>query len=494
MNLKTIAFLSLVLAAISSSCVNPEKGETLARQQCSACHLFPDPALLDKKTWEKSVFPEMAFRMGLNMSKLPGTNASELEEILKALPSGPLLSQEDWESIQHYYLRTAPDTLEIIPENQPFPLHQFQASALRLNIRAKSKLTMLKTDPATKKIFVGTREGKLYLLKNNLVPEDSFPLGSPPSSIIFSHTGNAFVSCMGIMDPNDQPAGAVLELNSADKNLWLRMDSLKRPVDIQQGDLNNDGQEDLVVSAFGNFTGALLAFEKTGNEYRQHTIHSFPGTRKTILGDFNNDGLTDILALIAQGDERIALFTNRGNFRFSYQVLLKFPPVYGSSYMEIGDFNGDGKQDILYTNGDNADYSAILKPYHGVRLFLNDGKNHFTESWFFPMHGASMARSFDFDEDGDLDIAAISFFPDFKNHPENSFIYLQNDRGKFTAFKTPLAASSRWITLESADIDEDGDADLLLGALAFPAGVPDSLFAVWGKNQNSLLVLRNTLR
>jgi hypothetical protein len=168
--------------------------------------------------------------------------------------------------------------------------------------------------------------------------------------------------------------------------------------------------------------------------------------------------------------------------------------VYGSSYFELCDFNADGKQDILYTNGDNADYSAILKPYHGVRIYLNDGKNHFSQSWFSPMYGASMARAGDFDDDGDYDIAAISFFPDFKNHPEHGFIYFENNEGHFTPHITSLAASSRWITMESADIDNDTDIDLILGALTFPNGVPDSLFKVWRNNETSLLILKNNLR
>ena len=41
-----------------------------------------------------------------------------------------------------------------------------------------------------------------------------------------------------------------------------------------------------------------------------------------------------------------------------------------------------------------------------------------------------MARAMDFDEDGDLDVAAISFFPDFEKYPERSFIYFENHQGK----------------------------------------------------------------
>jgi hypothetical protein len=475
-------------------CNSIETPETLARKHCSACHVYPEPALLDKRTWQKEVFPEMAFRMGMDISKVPGTNANELREILQTIPAGPLLSEKEWRSIQAHYLESAPDSLQLPPHGGYPLLHQFSATALTLPISGKTALTMIRSDVRKQKIYVGTRERKLYVFNPAFTPEDSFKTDGPTSDMLFPEEAEPIILSMGLMDPNDQSKGAVFYLPETGKEPILMIDSLKRPVDIQRANLDQDENEDLLISAFGNFTGGLFVYEKNSHHYRQHTIHNFPGTRKTILHDFNADGLPDILALITQGDEQIALFTNRGKFRFSYQVLLKFPPVYGSSYFELGDFNADGHQDILYTNGDNADYSEILKPYHGLRIFLNDGKNHFKESWFHPMHGASMTATEDFDKDGDLDIAAISFFPDFGKHPEHAFMYFEKDGGKFTAFHTPLAAASRWITIESADIDADGDTDLILGALAFPAAVPEDLFKSWGEKEVSLLVLKNKVR
>ena len=431
--------------------------------------------------------------MGLDMTKLPGTNTTELNEILKAIPPSPLISEEDWKELKEYYLLRAPDSLQALQEEETPLVEQFGAFPLSLPIDGKNMLTMVRWDAAHQKILIGTRKGKLYQFHPGFTLEDSFQLGSPPSDIFFSSDENAIVSRMGIMDPNDLAAGSVIRISHNDDESLMLFDSIKRPVDIEGGDLNNDGEEDLIVAAFGNFTGALYAYERTAAGYKRHNLHHFPGTRKSIVRDFNADGLADILALITQGDERLALFTNRGNFKFSYQVLVKFPPVYGSSYFELHDFNSDGHPDILYTNGDNADYSNILKPYHGIRIFLNDGENHFNESWFYPMHGASMAHAEDFDRDGDLDIAAISFFPDFENHPERGFIYLENDAGKFMASCTPLASSARWITMEAADVDLDGDTDIILGALAFPTKVPDSLFQTWGKNKISLLLLKNNL-
>ena len=97
-----------------------------------------------------------------------------------------------------------------------------------------------------------------------------------------------------------------------------------------------------------------------------------------------------------------------------------------SQYLELADFNKDGFDDIVYVCGDNADKSPILKNYHGIYIYLNDGKSNFTPSYFYPRIGAYKAIVLDYYLDGDLDIAAISFFPDYLRYPEESFIYLNN--------------------------------------------------------------------
>jgi hypothetical protein len=271
------------------------------------------------------------------------------------------------------------------------------------------------------------------------------------------------------------------------------IDSLQRPVCFEEADLNGDRRNDYVVCSFGNYTGALEVFEnKNGQPFKKHVLLRLPGARKVIIKDLDNNGLPDLLVLMTQGDEKIVALYNHGDFNFRLATLLRFSPVFGSSFFDIADFNNDGKFDILYSNGDNADYSAVLKPYHGIRIFLNDGINQFNESWFLPMHGASQALARDFDQDGDLDIAAISFFPDFKKHPEQAFLYFENSGNTFVPYASPLGASGRWLTMEAADHDQDGDLDLLLGALNFETGVPPDTRKRWKEKTVSLLTLTNT--
>jgi FG-GAP-like repeat len=489
----TFALAALVISIYS--CQSKEsKAERMSKHYCSTCHQFPEPNLLDKKTWERFVLPEMAFRMGLDNSRLmSGVNVDDLPSIMMVVPQEPIMSTDEWLEIKKYYLENAPDSLPL-PEKAPAQnLTQFTGTQVRLG-RNFPMVTLVQQDTLNGKIFVGTRDSRLYRLNNQLVKEDSFLLPSPPSRVSFQKDKNVLVTAMGIMDPNDQTKGQLLNLNADQHTTTTILDSLRRPVYFEVADLNGDHLEDYVVCAFGNYTGALLAYENLGTgKFKRHVVNGLPGSRKVVVRDFNGDGLKDILALTAQGDERIVLFRNKGDFQFTDEVLLRFPPVYGSSYFDLADFNHDGQIDILYTNGDNSDYSSILKPYHGVRIFLNDGHFKFTQSWFYPMNGASQALARDFDGDGDIDVAAISFFPDFDHTPEEGFIYFENTEKDFKAFTTPLAKSGRWLVMEACDIDHNGSMDLILGSLAFRTR-NRKIFEGWMIDKTSLLLLSNNLK
>ncbi|MBL7858310.1 MAG: VCBS repeat-containing protein [Cyclobacteriaceae bacterium] len=484
--------LSISEILVLSSCeTSDKKEERLAKKYCSTCHQFPDPSLLDKTTWKKGVLPQMAFRMGLNYSYLSTISKADYPIVSATLPDHAMLSEDEWQIIQQYFIKNAPDSLPLSKNPPTDQLTQFNPTRIAMPIDGFPLVTMVRTDTLQNKIYIGTRTSQLFKLNSQFALEDTITLSSPPSHMIFRRSGNPILSLMGIMDPNDQPLGEIVEFNFQNRKTERMIDSLKRPVHIEEVDLNNDGRNDFVVCAFGNYTGTLTAFENLGNgSFKKHIISPMPGSRRVIIKDINNDGLQDIIALLAQGDEQISLFTNANNFKFRIKTLLRFPPVYGSSYFDIADFNQDGKFDILYTNGDNADYSIILKPYHGIRIFQNDGRNQFTETWFYPMHGASQALAHDFNMDGRMDIAAISFFPNYKDG-ENGFLYFENTGKNFIAFSTPLASAGRWLVMEKADLEKDGDADIILGALDFLPSVPANLVTAWRNDRTYLLVLKN---
>jgi hypothetical protein len=473
------------------------QGERLAQTYCGSCHLAPDPSLLDSRSWEKGVLPAMGPRLGifaygfqLYPNSLRDTNIGK-----GYYPSKPLLSYVDWQHILDYYTATSPDSLPGQGRQAPIAL-----SGLTLFEAREPDLRH--PVPATTYIGVDTIAGergvncydynyhRLYRFSPDLRVIDSVSDGG--GIVDMKRDGSQWVSCdIGVLTPNNGKSGKMERIRTGGgegeakggSGNWVRdtpamFAPLARPVQIAAADLNGDGLEDWVVCEFGNLIGSLSWLEnKGGGKFERHIIRAVPGAIRVYVNDYNHDGRPDLWVLFAQGDEGIFLFTNEGNGRFTQQALLRFPPCYGSSYFELVDFNKDGYPDILYTCGDNADFSPVLKPYHGIYIYLNDGHNHFTQRYFFPMNGCYKAVARDFDGDGDLDIAAISFFPDFSHQPEEGFVYLENKGNyDFRPYSLPAAERGKWLTMDVGDVDGDGRPDIVLGnfslySKATPAGV-----------------------
>src|SRR5262249_20622661 len=124
--------------------------------------------------------------------------------------------------------------------------------------------------------------------------------------------------------------------------------------------------------------------------------------------------------------------------RFQKRTLYRAPhPGYGSSGIQLVDLNGDGKLDVLYTNGDVLDPPFLLKPYHSVQWLENKGDLQFTHHPLTQMYGVHRAKAADLDGDGDLDILAVSFLPEgnFKERKERKLdaviVLEQTARGVF---------------------------------------------------------------
>ncbi|GAB3017695.1 hypothetical protein [Spirosoma pulveris] len=128
-------------------------GKQLAHQYCGNCHLFPEPELLDKKTWVTGVLPNMAMRLGL---KLPGQDtlkplAPEEEKAISQLhvyPGTSALTLEDWEKIVRYYEQTAPEIP--LPQKPHAPvtneLTLFATKEVTIGDKPVPQTTLLKFD------------------------------------------------------------------------------------------------------------------------------------------------------------------------------------------------------------------------------------------------------------------------------------------------------------------------------------------------------------
>lgn len=470
-------------------------GKQLAQKYCQTCHLFPEPTLLDQKTWSNSVLPNMGLRLGLKVGKDPYTDLSEEEaKSLRSLhiyPEQPLISMEVWQKIVNYYAEEAPPTP--LPQSKSLTISKqlplFTATELKLHDKPIPQTTLIKYNPTTALLYVGDAQNELYVVDSSLQLKHIWALDSPPSDIDFPKNAPPRLLTLGSFEPSNLKTGRLIALDTLISP--ANLDSLPRPVQFATADLNADGSEDMVICGFGNHSGKLFWYDNAQQHQKENILYPFAGARKVEIRDLNNDQKPDIVALTAQAYEGVRIFYNLGKNQFKEKIVLQFPPSFGVSYFELADFNKDGFQDILLTNGDNWDYSAIPKNYHGIRIYLNDGRDNFKEAWFYPYYGTSKAVARDFDGDGDLDIAAISFYANL-DQPEQGFLYFSNQGNlKFEAFSTPEAATGKWLTMEVADYDHDGDSDIVLGSYFHNVGELTQLIFKGITSFPQLLVLTN---
>lgn len=482
-------------------------GEQLSRKYCQSCHLYPEPSALDKNTWERSVLPLMGRLFGIyeeNADRnrvLEGAINREMVIQKNIFPDKQLISDEEWQKINEYYISEAPESLPpIIRENTPVHLEGFETMIPPAGSEL-SMLTMVKIHPETSRIYVGRARGdhgELTILDQNFEIMESIPVPSPPVDIDIREN-QLTLTLVGTLrlEPTDNSYGELIQIYRAPgeetySNFSRFPNELNRPVQTIMEDINGNGYEDILIAEFGYYTGSLTLYEHDGpgsTWYTRKILKDAPGAVRVEVKDMNGNGHKDIVGLFAQGDESISIFYNDGEGGYHEEQVLRFNPSFGSVYFEIADLNSNGFPDIVYCNGDNGDYPPLLKDYHGIRIFENDGQNKFENVYHFPMYGVYKCAVEDFNANGLVDIVAVSFFPEEEADPRQDFIYLENI-GSYEfipkILKTNL--SSRWLTFDIGDIDGNGYKDILLGAYGKYNHTSQSEPS---HQENSLLLLKN---
>ena len=175
------------------------------------------------------------------------------------------------------------------------------------------------------------------------------------------------------------------------------------------------------------------------------------GSQKSVLSDFNNDGILDFAA--SYGGSEIIVFQGAGDGTFGHTSIAAHN-YYGDGPAAIagGDFNNDGNVDLVF--GANVNEPTKLQ------VALGKGSGKFTKGsrfWHYQTYPFGITTG-DFNQDGTLDLATVTAcctLSVFLGLGDGSFT--QNmDYDYSNALGTPFEVLS-------ADLNRDGILDLVVG-------------------------------
>ncbi|MEO6540869.1 MAG: CRTAC1 family protein [Ferruginibacter sp.] len=188
-----------------------------------------------------------------------------------------------------------------------------------------------------------------------------------------------------------------------------------------------------------------------------------------IVEDFNNDGNLDIISSAWGLDDPLHYYTNNGDGTFTdVSAISGIGKFKGGLNITQADYNNDGWIDILILRGGWQGQNFGLEQPNS--LIRNNGDGTFTDvtylSGIFSEHPTQTASWNDFNNDGWLDvfIGNETMSPD---HPHPCELFINNKNGTFTDMAPSIGLQVVGYVkgVTSGDYDNDGWADIFASTL-----------------------------
>jgi hypothetical protein len=296
---------------------------------------------------------------------------------------------------------------------------------------------------STVSIFFGSAGGVLSLYQTIQAP------GNPKTVVVGNFNSDSYPDIVSA-----QTSGAYFNsfLGNATNN-YLQTNLIDvgiSPSSAFAADFNGDGNQDVAITQAGANNAQIYLGNGSGG-FTAGAILATGTTPSYITGaDLDNSGSMD-LVVVNNASSNISVFygTGSGTFSAGTTYAVGTTPVQA----KIGHLNGDAFADIVVTNSGSTNFSALLAS--GATSF-NAAVNYTTNATPYPI------LIIDYDLDGFNDVIVGH------NASSNSQLlkFKGNGTGSFTANGNIGVATATYplaTSLEAADLDGDGDSDVIVG-------------------------------
>lgn len=215
-------------------------------------------------------------------------------------------------------------------------------------------------------------------------------------------------------------------------------------------DLNNDGRLDVASVGYQNSLAVFL--QNTGGTLDApvfYAVSAGAGWNDLKLGDVNNDGLTDIVAMSGQGfGPNVSVLIQKSDSTLEQAVYYDLGGNELAGAVAVGDLNNDGLNDIALAYGWASDIT-------GLGLFYQNSSGTLNSAITFSAFGDTCLQIADINRDGRQDLLALK---------HDLAVYLQAAGGTMmTAELYDLADSSyNHQAFAVGDINSDGLEDIVI--------------------------------
>ena len=248
------------------------------------------------------------------------------------------------------------------------------------------------------------------------------------------------------------------------------------PEFVAVGDVNLDGRQDLAVAQSGSTPSlvSVLLGNGDGSFQPARIFATGQGSLSVAVGDFNGDGRPDLVAANYYSNDVSVLL---GNGDGTFQAAQSFPTAgMNPVTVAVGDFNGDGRPDLAVTNGANTTSGAVPG---NLAVLLGNGDGTFQAARTIDVGiTPAFVAVRDVNGDGRPDLAVANF------RSNDVSVLLGNGDGTFQAPRN-FDTGTGPLSMAVGDVNSDGQADLAVANFDFNIRGPNTVSVLLGNGDGT---------